>query len=166
MVANAHCSTNGSWPKGAIIIGITVTCLGLGNLCIRPIQRLRGRRGWLGISQCRLADPTAIAFVGLPEEQWVQHFLPRGCGGEGATVGAFLMVMITFVDIFDTAGTLYSVGRQAEYVDENINYKSDEAFMSDAAATIIGAALGTSTTTTYIESSQVSKTVERQALQQ
>ena len=33
------------------------------------------------------------------------------------------------------------------------NYmKSDEAFMSDAAATIIGAALGTSTTTTYIES--------------
>ena len=75
-------------------------------------------------------------------------------GGEGATVGAFLMVMITFlfVDIFDTAGTLYSVGRQAGYVDENDElHKSDEAFMSDAAVTIIGAALGTSTTT-YIES--------------
>ncbi|MEK9738532.1 MAG: solute carrier family 23 protein, partial [Euryarchaeota archaeon] len=45
------------------------------------------------------------------------------------------------------------MGRQAGYIDENDElHKSDEAFMSDAAATIIGAALGTSTTTTYIES--------------
>ena len=70
-------------------------------------------------------------------------------------VGTFLLVMITFlfVDIFDTAGTLYSVGRQAGYVDENDELKnSDEAFMSDAVATIAGALCGTSTTTTYIES--------------
>ena len=70
-------------------------------------------------------------------------------------MGAFLLVMITFlfVDIFDTAGTLYSVGRQAGYVDENDELmNSDEAFMSDAAATIVGALTGTSTTTTYIES--------------
>jgi len=73
----------------------------------------------------------------------------------GTTMGAFLLVMITFffVDIFDTAGTLYSVGRQAGYVDENDELmNSDEAFMSDAAATIVGALTGTSTTTTYIES--------------
>lgn len=76
-------------------------------------------------------------------------------GGEDAPVGEFLLVMITFlfVDIFDTAGTLYSVGRQAGYVDENDELmNSDEAFMSDAAATIVGAMFGTSTTTTYIES--------------
>ena len=76
-------------------------------------------------------------------------------GGEEAPVGEFLLVMITFlfVDIFDTAGTLYSVGRQAGYVDENDELmNSDEAFMSDAAATIVGAMFGTSTTTTYIES--------------
>jgi AGZA family xanthine/uracil permease-like MFS transporter len=75
--------------------------------------------------------------------------------GTGTTVGTFLLVMITFlfVDIFDTAGTLYSVGRQAGYVDENDELKnSDEAFMSDAVATIAGALCGTSTTTTYIES--------------
>ena len=73
----------------------------------------------------------------------------------GTTVGMFLMVMITFlfVDIFDTAGTLYSVGRQAGYVDENDELmNSDEAFMSDAAASMVGALVGTSTTTTYIES--------------
>ena len=70
-------------------------------------------------------------------------------------LGDFLLIMITFlfVDIFDTAGTLYSVGRQAGYVDENDELmNSNEAFMSDAAATIVGAIFGTSTTTTYIES--------------
>ena len=75
-------------------------------------------------------------------------------GGDVA-LGDFLLVMITFlfVDIFDTAGTLYSVGRAAGYVDENDELKnSNEAFMSDAAATIVGAMCGTSTTTTYIES--------------
>ena len=75
-------------------------------------------------------------------------------GGDTA-YGDFLLVMITFlfVDIFDTAGTLYSVGRAAGYVDENDElHNSNEAFMSDAAATIVGAMCGTSTTTTYIES--------------
>jgi len=75
--------------------------------------------------------------------------------GGDVPLGEFLLVMITFlfVDIFDTAGTLYSVGRQAGYVDENDELmNSDEAFMSDAAATVVGALCGTSTTTTYIES--------------
>tara|TARA_B100001564_G_scaffold300682_1_gene267697 strand:- start:120 stop:1565 length:1446 start_codon:yes stop_codon:yes gene_type:complete len=71
------------------------------------------------------------------------------------TIGAFLLVMITFlfVDIFDTAGTLYGVGKMAGKVDEDDNLEgADEAFMSDAVATIAGALCGTSTTTTYIES--------------
>ena len=77
-------------------------------------------------------------------------------GADGGTsIGDFILIMIAFmfVDIFDTAGTLYSVGRAAGYVDENDELQnSDEAFMSDAAATIVGALVGTSTTTTYIES--------------
>lgn len=77
-------------------------------------------------------------------------------GSDGGTsIGDFILIMIAFmfVDIFDTAGTLYSVGRAAGYVDENDELQnSDEAFMSDAAATIVGAMVGTSTTTTYIES--------------
>ena len=70
------------------------------------------------------------------------------------TIGAFLLVMITFlfVDIFDTAGTLYGVGKMAGATDEDDNLEgADEAFMSDAVATIAGALCGTSTTT-YIES--------------
>ena len=75
--------------------------------------------------------------------------------GDGVSYGDFFMIMVAFlfVDIFDTAGTLYSVGRQAGYVDEDDQlHNSDEAFMADAGATVVGAVFGTSTTTTYIES--------------
>lgn len=94
---------------------------------------------------------TATGAVGAA----VSAFGDIGSGTDQTPVGDFLLVMITFlfVDIFDTAGTLYSVGRAAGYVDENDELmNSNEAFMSDAAATIVGALTGTSTTTTYIES--------------
>jgi len=101
--------------------------------------------------------PTKIfEFVGLPEETLFAAVTALGdISGSALGWGGFISVMVTFlfVDIFDTAGTLYSVGRQAGYVDENDElHNSDEAFMSDAAATIVGALCGTSTTTTYIES--------------
>ena len=94
---------------------------------------------------------TATGAVGAA----ISAFGDIGSGTDQTPVGDFLLVMITFlfVDIFDTAGTLYSVGRAAGYVDENDELmNSNEAFMSDAAATIVGALTGTSTTTTYIES--------------
>ena len=101
--------------------------------------------------------PTKILeFVGLPEETLFAAVGALGdCSASDLGWGGFISVMVTFlcVDIFDTAGTLYSVGRQAGYVDENDELlNSDEAFMSDATATIVGALCGTSTTTTYIES--------------
>jgi AGZA family xanthine/uracil permease-like MFS transporter len=91
--------------------------------------------------------------VGLPEESLGAAF--GAFGDISDNLADFMLVMIAFlfVDIFDTAGTLYSVGRQAGYVNEDDELQnSDEAFMSDAVATVIGAACGTSTTTTYIES--------------
>ena len=101
--------------------------------------------------------PTKIfEFVGLPEETLYAAVGALGdISASDLGWGGFISVMVTFlfVDIFDTAGTLYSVGRQAGYVDENDELlNSDEAFMSDATATIVGALCGTSTTTTYIES--------------
>lgn len=55
--------------------------------------------------------------------------------------------------MFDTVGTLIGVCTKAKLVNEkgNINRLS-EAFMADAIATTVGACLGTSTTTTYVES--------------
>ena len=144
--------------KGAIIIGIAVASIwGWATSAYDPYNDfMAGGAGWAAM-EATWPDLTAIGFVGMPEETMGAALGALGDIGSdgGTTLGAFLMVMITFlfVDIFDTAGTLYSVGRAAGYVDENDElHNSDEAFMSDAAATIVGAICGTSTTTTYIES--------------
>ena len=66
-----------------------------------------------------------------------------------------LVVVFTFlfIDMFDTVGTLVGVCTKAKMVDEKGNIKRiKEAFMADAIATTAGACLGTSTTTTYVES--------------
>lgn len=58
-----------------------------------------------------------------------------------------------FIDMFDTIGTLIGVSNRAGMVDEdgNIPHLKD-AFMADAVGTTVGAVLGTSTVTTYVES--------------
>ena len=58
-----------------------------------------------------------------------------------------------FIDMFDTVGTLVGVCTKANMVDEKGNIsRLKHAFMADAIATTSGAFLGTSTTTTYVES--------------
>ena len=66
-----------------------------------------------------------------------------------------LVVVFTFlfIDMFDTVGTLVGVCTKAGMVDKNGNiYRIKQAFMADSIATTVGAMLGTSTTTTYVES--------------
>lgn len=58
-----------------------------------------------------------------------------------------------FVDFFDTAGTLLAVCSKIGLVDENENVQNiDKALLADSTGTIIGSILGTSTVTSYIES--------------
>lgn len=58
-----------------------------------------------------------------------------------------------FIDMFDTVGTLVGVCTKAKMVDEKGNIaRLKHAFMADSIATTAGAMLGTSTTTTYVES--------------
>ena len=66
-----------------------------------------------------------------------------------------LIVVFTFlfIDMFDTVGTLVGVCTKAGMTDEKGNIsRIKEAFMADSIATTVGAMLGTSTTTTYVES--------------
>ena len=66
-----------------------------------------------------------------------------------------LTVVFTFlfIDMFDTIGTLVGVCTRANMVGKDGRiYRLNEAFMADAIATTAGAMLGTSTTTTYVES--------------
>ena len=60
---------------------------------------------------------------------------------------------LMFIDMFDSVGTLVACCHQANMVDENNRIKGlDRLLGIDAVATMIGAVLGTSTTTAYIES--------------
>ena len=70
------------------------------------------------------------------------------------TLDMFVVVFtFFFIDMFDTVGTLVGVCTKAKMTDEKGNiYRLKQAFMADAIATTAGAMLGTSTTTTYVES--------------
>ena len=66
----------------------------------------------------------------------------------------FLIVVLTFlfVDFFDTAGTLMAVAGQAGLVKDNKLPRAGRALLADALATVTGSIFGTSTTTSYVES--------------
>ncbi|ANU18790.1 guanine permease [Planococcus plakortidis] len=66
----------------------------------------------------------------------------------------FLVIVLTFlfVDFFDTAGTLVAVANQAGLMKDNKLPRAGKALLSDSIATVSGAIFGTSTTTSYIES--------------
>ncbi len=73
---------------------------------------------------------------------------------ELATIG-FIPVIFSFafVDVFDTLGTLIGVASKARMLDKDGKLpRANKALMADAVATVAGAALGTSTVTTYVES--------------
>jgi AGZA family xanthine/uracil permease-like MFS transporter len=69
---------------------------------------------------------------------------------------SFVIVVFTFffVDFFDTAGTLTGVSQFGDFLDEDGNLPNMERpLMADAIATTFGAMVGTTTVTTYVESS-------------
>ena len=83
-------------------------------------------------------------------------FVPQGDEKLLGVILSAIMLVITFtlVDMFDTIGTLYGAASQADMLDEEgnpINMK--ESMNADSIATVTGAALGTSTCTTFVESS-------------
>lgn len=68
----------------------------------------------------------------------------------------FLVIVFSFlyVDLFDTVGTLIGVASKGNLLDENGDLpRAKGALMADACGTILGACLGTSTVTSYVESS-------------
>jgi AGZA family xanthine/uracil permease-like MFS transporter len=137
--------------KGALLIGIIVTwVLGIAAQAA----------GWYQV------DPAAGSFSLIPDAivSLPPSLAPtfglfvKGFGEIFTSAGgvfSFLSVMITFlfVDIFDTVGTLAGVASKAQMLNEAGELeKSDEALLADAIGTTVGAVLGTSTVTTYIES--------------
>ena len=67
---------------------------------------------------------------------------------------ATIVFSFLFVDIFDTVGTLIGVASKGDLLDENGKLPNAKgALLADAVGTVAGACLGTSTVTSYVESS-------------
>lgn len=94
-----------------------------------------------------------VGIVGLFDgKAWSDAFVGAPVGG----VFNAVMLIITFclVDMFDTIGTLYGTASQAGMLDENGDpVNVNKSMLCDSIATVAGAALGTSTCTTFVESS-------------
>lgn len=134
--------------KGSILYGILITW-GLGMICEA-----------VGIY---VPNPDAGMYSVIPDS-----FISFDFSALGQTFGKVfaqdfsnlnilnLIVVVfafLFVDVFDTLGTLIGVSSKADMLDENGKLpRIKGALMADAVATTAGAVLGTSTTTTYVES--------------
>jgi AGZA family xanthine/uracil permease-like MFS transporter len=62
------------------------------------------------------------------------------------------VIVLVFMDVFDTIGTLIGVAEQAGFTRNNTLPRANRVLMVDATATVAGACLGTSTVTAFIES--------------
>lgn len=134
--------------KGNILWGILFTW-GLGILC--------------ELSGLYIPDPAKGAFSTLPNlSAGLASFTPVSMAPifmqlDFSKVMSldFMVVLFAFlfVDIFDTLGTLVGVSSKANMLDEEGHLpRIKGALMADAVATTIGAGLGVSTTTTFVES--------------
>ena len=65
----------------------------------------------------------------------------------------FIVMLLVFIDLFNTIGTLVGALAKTEMMDEKGNVpRMKEALLADAVGTSVGAVCGTSTVTTYVES--------------
>ena len=96
---------------------------------------------------------TEFKGVAAPPPSMAPTLLQMDIAG-ALNVGLISIVFVfLFVDLFDTAGTLVGVSHRAGLLDRQGKLpRLGRALMADSGATMVGAAMGTSTTTSYIES--------------
>lgn len=161
--------------NGGIVSGDTGTLIGFVNFDIKHAQAIVAVIGLvITIALYTLKVPGSIligiiitTLIGIPfgVTKLPENFSPVSTPdaphlfmfewGSVLTI-KFFVVFFTFLftDLFDTIGTLLGVAEQADLKDEEGNVKNAKgALMSDAIATVAGACLGTSTVTSFVESS-------------
>lgn len=130
---------------GAILLGIIVTWL---------LGMVAELIGWY------VPDVENGVYSVFPSFSGSSFALPLFCdfdfGFIAKNLPAFILIVFTFLytDIFDTVGTLIGVAEKGDLLDENGELpQASGALMADAVGTTVGAILGTSTVTSYVESS-------------
>ena len=134
--------------KGSILIGIAATWV-LGMLAqAMGLYVIDAENGFYSLyPSLQITDFTKIG------ETFGQVFR---ADFSGVSLTNFIVVLFAFlfVDMFDTIGTLVGVATKADMLDENDKLpRIKQALLADAVATTAGAVFGTSTTTTFVESS-------------
>ena len=133
--------------KGSILIGIFATWI-LGMICEAiGLYVPDGKEFYSLYPTFRMIDLGALGTT------FGQCF---NVDFSGVNILNFITVLFAFlfVDIFDTLGTLIGVSTKANMLDEEGKLpRIRPALLADAIATSVGAIFGTSTTTTYVESS-------------
>ena len=133
--------------RGGILIGIIVTTL-IGLVVKDPAT---------GMAVTQLSRNTAgnVQLLSLPES-----VSPIFCKFEFSQILSWDMLVVVFtflfVDMFDTMGTIIGVHQGAGLIPDDGPRDNvpgaEKMFLADSIATVAGACLGTSTTTTYVES--------------
>ncbi|RUO58581.1 NCS2 family permease [Pseudidiomarina insulisalsae] len=102
--------------------------------------------GWL------LGDVTYQGIVAAPPSL-APTFMQLDIAGAFDVAMLSVIFAFLFVDLFDTSGTLMAVAQRAGMTDKNGKLpRLEKALMADSTASVAGSVLGTSTTTSYIES--------------
>lgn len=134
--------------KGGILFGILITWI-LGILC--QLVGLYQPNPELGMFSVIPSEFVSFDFSSLGKT-FGQVF--RADFGS-VKIAEFIVIIFAFlfVDVFDTLGTLIGVSSKADMLDKDGKLpRIKGALLADAIATSAGAVLGTSTTTTYVES--------------
>ena len=134
--------------KGSILIGIIVTWI-LGMICqAAGIYVVDAENGFYSLFPSWSSfDLTSIG------ETFGQCF-KADVSSINALDFFVIIFAFLFVDMFDTLGTLIGVANKADMLDKDGKLPNiKQALLADAIATSAGAVLGTSTTTTFVESS-------------
>ena len=136
--------------KGNILLGIIITWV-LGIIC--QVTGLYVPNPDAGFFSLIPGGIISFAFGDIKEVAFKLNF--SEILANKAAIGNFIVVVFAFlfVDLFDTIGTLIGVSSKAGLLDKDGKLpRIKGALLADAVATTAGAVLGTSTTTTYIES--------------
>ena len=111
----------------------------IGMLLVSLVGWLSGEADFVGI----VSAPPSVTPV----------FLQLDIAGALDISMVSVLLTLLLVDVFDTAGTLVGVATRAKLVDESGNLpRLGKALLADSSATAVGALMGTSSTTSYIES--------------
>jgi AGZA family xanthine/uracil permease-like MFS transporter len=135
--------------KGGILLGIVITWV-LGIIC--ELVGLYQPNADLGMYS---VIPSAIVSFDFSAIGNTFGQVFKADFGQLKNVAEFIVIVFAFlfVDIFDTLGTLIGVSSKADMLDEDGKLpRIKGALLADAIATSAGAVLGTSTTTTFVES--------------